>query len=163
MKHRFYRYYILIALTLCIPIIILGICAIPNLDWRLTITILGGIFSSIYFVQKQRLEEVQLFKELFKEFNSRYDGVNESLNQILQGNNRQELTPGEINTLYDYFNLCGEEYLYYKEGYIYPEVWRAWCNGMKLFFQNKRIKGVWEKEFLTDSYYGFNPAEFMKD
>lgn len=109
------------------------------------------------------MKRFSYLQELFEEFNSRYDGVNESLNQILQGNNRQELTPGEINTLYDYFNLCGEEYLYYKEGYIYPEVWRAWCNGMKLFFQNKRIKGVWEKEFLTDSYYGFNPAEFMKD
>ena len=161
MKHRFYQYYILFALTLCIIIIILRFCAI--LDWGLTITILGGIFSSIYFVQKQRLEEVQLFKELFNEFNSRYDRLNESLNQILQDNNRQELTREEINTLYDYFNLCGEEYLYYKEGYIYPKVWRTWCNGMKIFFQNKRIKGIWEKEFFTDSYYGFNPAEFVKD
>lgn len=161
MKHRFYRYYILIAMTFCIIIIILRFFAI--LDWGLTITILSGIFSSIYFVQKQRLEEVELFKELFKEFNSRYNELNESLSQIVQGNNRQDLIPGEINTLYDYFNLCGEEYLYYKEGYIYPEVWRAWRNGMKIYFQNKRIKEVWEKEFLTDSYYGLNSAEFLKD
>lgn len=159
MKHRFYRYYIPIALIVCIPIVFLGFRGIPHLDWRLTITILGGIFSSIYFVQKQRLEEVQLFKELFKEFNERYDKLNEALNQICEGDDKQELTSDQINTLYDYFNLCGEEYLYYKEGYIYPEVWRAWSNGMKIFFQNKRIRGVWEKECRTDSYYGFNPAE----
>lgn len=160
MKHKFYRYYIPIALMVCIPILILGFCTIPHLDWRLTITILGGIFSSIYFVQKQRLEEVQLFRGLFKEFNKRYDRLNEPLNQILQSDDKQELTPDQINKLYDYFNLCGEEYLYYKEGYIYPEVWRAWSNGMKIFFQNKKIGRVWEKELLTNSYYGFNPAEF---
>jgi hypothetical protein len=160
MKHRFYRYYIPIALIVCVLIVLLSFCGIPHLDWRLTVTILGGIFSSIYFVQKQRLEEVQLFKELFREFNERYDGFNEALNQICEGDDKEELTPEQINTLYDYFNLCGEEYLYYKEGYIYPKVWQAWSNGMKIFFKNKRIREVWKRELLTDSYYGFNPEKF---
>lgn len=49
------------------------------------ITILGGVASALYFIQKQKLEELRLFKELFVNFNSRYDGFNESLNRMSSG------------------------------------------------------------------------------
>ncbi len=119
------------------------------------IAIVGGILSSIYFVQKQKLEETRLFKELFAEFNERYDKLNESLNQILRANPDQNLSSKEIDILYDYFNLCGEEYLFYKRGYILPEVWEAWLNGMGIFYGDKRIRKLWQEELETNSYYGF--------
>ncbi len=42
----------------------------------------------------------------------------------------------------------------YKQGFIYPEVWQAWGNGMRFFRQNLRIKELWEKELKSGSYYG---------
>src|SRR5690554_7389731 len=46
-------------------------------------TVAGSVLSVIYFIQKQRLEELKLFRELFKEFNARYDGMNENLASII--------------------------------------------------------------------------------
>ena len=154
-KNFVLRYYLPIALTACLLVIIVAVIVRDDIDWRLSVTIVGGILSSIYFVQKQRLEELRLFKALFTEFNSRYDALNEELNQIRERNPEEELTQGETNTLYDYFNLCGEEYLYYKQGYILPEVWEAWLNGMNIFCRDKRIRELWEEELKTNSYYGF--------
>jgi hypothetical protein len=62
--------------------------------------------------------------------------------------------------LFDYFNLCGEEYLFYSQGYVYPEVWKAWFNGMEFFRPNPRIRQLWNEELKTGSYYGLQfPAE----
>lgn len=49
------------------------------------VTITGGFISFFYVVQKQKLEELQTFKELFNEFNRRYDKLNEKLNRIVTG------------------------------------------------------------------------------
>jgi len=53
----------------------------------------------------------------------------------------------------DYLNLCGEEYLYYKRGYIEPSVWHAWQNGMKSILEAPSIYAVWVAEKKTGSYY----------
>jgi hypothetical protein len=91
-------------------------------------SVLATGLAFIYFVQQQKLAETSLFKELFTEFNQRYDSLNEKL-VALRGET-SELTPEKKGIVLDYFNLCAEEYLFYKEGYIYPEVWTAWCRGM---------------------------------
>lgn len=116
-------------------------------------TAIGAIISFIYLVQKQKLEELRLFRELFKDFNERYDEMNEKLARIAdrQGG---EVSSDERETLVDYFNLCGEEHLYFQRGYIDPAVWRAWLNGMKAIVSVPHIKTVWEQERQTDSYYG---------
>jgi len=154
-KSFVFRYYLLIALATCLVAFIVAPIVQDPVSWKLIVTIVGGILSSVYFVQKQRLEELKLFRDLFTEFNSRYDALNEKLNQIIGTNQEAELTQNEINTLYDYFNLCGEEYLYYKQGYILQDVWKAWLNGMNIFCRDKRIKKLWEEELATNSYYGF--------
>ena len=97
-----------------------------------------------------------LFRQIFAECNKRYDDMNEKLNAIVKGPEDQELQSKEKDTLYDYFNLCGEEYLYYKLGYIFPPVWKAWYNGMKYFIKNQRIAAVWTEEKKSDSYYGLS-------
>ena len=155
MKAIVFRYYIPIAVIACLAAIITVVLVHKQTDWILILTILGGVLSSIYFVQKQKLEETRLFKELFTEFNKRYDKMNDNLNRICQSNPEDELTSREINDLYDYFNLCGEEYLFYKQGYILSEVWEPWLNGMRIFYQDKRIRELWEEELKTNSYYGF--------
>ena len=108
-----------------------------------------------YFVFKQHLEETHLFKELFTEFNRRYDELNGPLYALLSKPPDQPLTAEETTLLYDYFNLCAEEFLYYRKGFIYPVVWEAWCNGMRIFYADPRIRALWEMDSGTLSYYGF--------
>ena len=115
-------------------------------------TVIGALLSLIYFVQKQKLEELRLFRELFKEFNERYDEMNEKLARIVEVTD-VEASKQEIETLIDYFNLCGEEYLYFERGYIDPAVWKAWLNGMNAIILVPRVKCVWQAEKQTNSYY----------
>lgn len=120
-----------------------------------TATILGSVLSLIYFVQKQKLEELNLFRELFKEFNARYDGMNEKLSKIVTNSN-DTISDDESDLLVDYFNLCGEEYFYYRKGYIDPIVWESWFNGMLTLLANQKIYNKWLTERQTISYYGLD-------
>ena len=117
-------------------------------------SVLATGLAFIYFVQQQRLAETSLFKELFTEFNSRYDKLNDKL-VALRGQTK-ELTVEQKAVLLDYFNLCAEEYLFYKEGYIYPEVWTAWCRGMLWYLEEEPFRSFWALEERTKSYYGLD-------
>jgi len=134
-------------------ILIVAILLWRNEPMPTVATAVGAIVSLIYFVQKQKLEELRLFRELFKEFNARYDEMNEKLARISDGTD-PEVSSEERETLVDYFNLCGEEHLYYERGYIDPAVWGAWLNGMKSIVSVPRVQLVWKKERQTESYYG---------
>jgi hypothetical protein len=163
MKYFVFKYYFGIAMLLCIGAVVVGINPWQHIDWKLVATFIGSVISSVFFLQKQRLEELKLFNELYTTFNSRYDALNESLNKIRRGDSEKNLVPGELDTPYSYFNLCGEEYSYYKQGFLYPEVWKAWRNGMKIFYQVARIKQEWDKELSNDSYYGLKPSELQEN
>jgi hypothetical protein len=155
MKHFRSRYSLIGGILLALLAVIVGSTVLyGKFDAGFAITIIATFLSYFYFAQKQDLEELSLFKKLFTEFNGRYDGLNEGLNLILRGDANTELTTEEIDLLYNYFNLCGEEYLFFKRGFIYREVWKAWLNGMKIFYQNERVRRIWEEELKTDSYYG---------
>lgn len=115
-------------------------------------TVVGALLSVAYFLQKQKLEELRIFREIFKECNSRYDEMNEALAAIGKKTSG-ELTVEERSKVIDYLNLCGEEYLYFKRGYIDPSVWQAWNNGMKAVASAPNIRSIWEAEKQTGSYY----------
>ena len=155
MKAFLFRFYIPVAIFGCLAVVASGFLPKFHLDWQVILTILGGILSSIYLVQKQKLEETRLFKELFAEFNHRYDQMNSTLNELLEDKSKTKFESVDINSLYDYFNLCGEEYLFYRQGYILQKAWESWVNGMKIFYKDQRIRRLWEKELKTNSYYGF--------
>jgi len=127
-----------------------------NEDWRVLLPVIGGTVSLIYIIERQFLEEARLFKELFVDFNRRYNRLNKDLNRIRNADIKLALERKDIDILYDYFNLCGEEFLFYKKGYVYPEVWKSWILGMKIFFDNNRIRAIWVHELQTDSYYGLD-------
>ncbi len=116
----------------------------------------GGAVSFAYFVQKQKLDETKLFRELFDQFNLRYNALNDELLLVLSGDPNASLAQKEEALLIDYFNLCAEEYLYFKRGYILPEVWQSWCNGMQQYYADPRIRRLWDSELVTNSYYGFS-------
>jgi hypothetical protein len=127
--------------------------------------IIGGAGAAIlgfcYFVQQQKLAETQLFHNLFSTFNARYDQMNGDLADILEKIGG-DISPGDRKKVVDYFNLCAEEYLFYKEGYIHPKAWTAWCRGMLWYMRRHPFKDVWNDEVQTDSFYGLSLAEIQK-
>ncbi len=170
MKHCLFRHN-LVAVIIAIAIvpIIAGIYSWfvidEDLGWKIMLPSFGGSISFFYFFQKQKLDEIRLMKELITDFNSRYDNLNEKLNDILlrKGDEEpsMELDQNARATLNDYFNLCAEEYLFKDLGYIDPQVWKAWYRGMEIYFKDRRICELWEQE-EKGSYYGFTFPEKKK-
>jgi hypothetical protein len=123
------------------------------------LTAIGGFFGFLY---KQHLDQTRLFKELFVDFNRRYDRLNNDLNKIVGIHTQAELTPDERNTVFDYFNLCAEEHFFNEAHYIDQKVWNAWRHGMAFFFNDSRIRELWNQECRSPdehaSYYGFEPS-----
>jgi hypothetical protein len=115
-KGFWFKYYVLIVLVL---IGFLTAYIIMNFKDPLpSIATLSGVaLTTIYFVQKQKLEEIKLFKELFTEFNARYECLNDKLTDIKDDKIDDSRLTNKI--LEDYFNFCSEEYLFYKEGRIH--------------------------------------------
>jgi len=123
-------------------------------EWGLLLTGVTLVLSFAYFVQKQKLDETRLFADFFTRFNDRYDRLNDELLGIIEKPQREQLQPAEIRVLVDYFNLCGEEYLIWTQGYLLPEVWESWFKAMNFYFRQPRIQALWKRELATESYYG---------
>jgi len=115
-------------------------------------TAIATALAFCYFAQKQKLDELTLFKNLFTESNSRYEKMNDRLEDIRTGN--QVIDSDQRRILVGYFNLCAEEYLFYQEGFIHRAAWRSWCLGMNYYLANERIRKIWDEEVGRDSYYG---------
>lgn len=113
--------------------------------------VVAGALGFCYFVQQQKLAETDLFYRLFTDFNARYDKLNDRLSALL---NEEGLSLEQRNIIVDYFNLCAEEYLFYQQGYIPRNVWRAWCRGMAWYLKKHPFKDVWNDEVATESFYG---------
>ena len=117
-------------------------------------SVIAAILGFCYFVQQQKLSETSLFKDLFTDFNRRYDALNDSLAEI--ANSDGPLKGKDRQTIVDYLNLCAEEYLFFTEGYIHRAAWRSWCAGMLWYFDREPFRSVWNEESATNSYYGLS-------
>ena len=149
------RYHLLIALLIfAILAVLFSTMEGFRTDYLLSFSI--GLAAFVYFVQKQKLQEMMLFKDLFTEYNYRYESLNQELHRIISTASGKALAKADKNFLEEYFNLCGEEYFYYTEGIVPPQVWKEWKNGMRIFFQDDRVRKQWELEKGTDSYYGLH-------
>ncbi|MBL8377737.1 MAG: hypothetical protein JNM79_07715 [Burkholderiales bacterium] len=93
----------------------------------------------------------------------RFDTLNDVLNRIRNLPANALIEPKDKQRLYDYFNLCAEEYLYFRAGYIDAEVWTSWLCGMAHFASSDAVRSIWDQELQLGSYYGFTlslmPAE----
>jgi hypothetical protein len=149
--NRILKHYRLI-LVFIIVVIAATLLARRRFDPVTEATLIASIVSIFFAFQNQKREDARLFKELFILFNDRYDKLKDAMNAITDDGG--QATPDEQETLYKYFNLCAEEFLFYQRNYIYAEAWTAWRNGMKLFLANPKIRKVWDEEKASDSYYG---------
>lgn len=122
------------------------------------IAICGGLVSLYFGISKVNLENDQLFKELFEKFNSRYDERLNNLINELSNDSTKELDKDERNLIIDYFNLCAEEYFWYKRNRLYSDVWIAWKSAILVNLEIRQIKAVYLKETETKekrtSFYG---------
>lgn len=137
----------------------LGFAVLPSKGSpELFLSITGAVAALVHFLYSQHNSNTERFIGLFRDFNDRYDALNDGLNGLLRKDGSLVLTAENTQLLYDYFNLCAEEYLYFKSGYIDIEVWQSWVKGMKFFASRSEVRRVWEAELQSGSYYGFTLA-----
>jgi hypothetical protein len=99
-------------------------------------------FGILYNVLTYKISADKFSKELFNEFNARFDNMNEDLNKIIQSNSftTKGMLPKE--KIIDYLNLCAEEYYWYKKGMIF-------------YLKDPTFNAVVENQRKEkDSYYG---------
>jgi hypothetical protein len=116
--------------------------------------------------------------ELFREFNERYDKLNENLEEWFLDDYDDDFSaksdPDALKikkAALDYFNLCAEEFYCYKKGRIDNSVWQHWQAGMIYWFNhsNGKLKKLWNREinkrhekisyYLEDGESFFNEIE----
>ena len=77
--------------------------------------------------------------------------------------NKRELDERDRDTAIDYFNLCAEEYLFYRGDYILPDVWTSWCRGMWQYVgKDGPLRRLWLEEVTSGSYYGLTLNEIER-
>ncbi len=129
LKFRLFDYYWLFC-ALGFLVVVLLVIFTYQISWKLFVSMATLIVMFTFFIQKQKLEEMKMFAELFKDFNIRFDDLNDDLNRIARYGIDHNKQQKDEQKLCDYFNLCAEEYLYCQKGYILPDVWRSWVYGM---------------------------------
>jgi len=139
----------------------------------ITTSILGGcglLITFIYNYHSRKLDKDRMNKELFSEFNKRYDVLNDYLYQItttcktLEDLNKQPLLKYKLN---DYYNLCAEEYYWFNKNRIDEKVWDSWEAGMNCWYSDfEIIKLGWKQELKENghkSFYLKKNEQFFKD
>lgn len=114
-------------------------------------------FGILYNILVYKISVDKFFKELFNEFNNRYNQMNEDLNLIYNGEFIQfsRSTKTEKSVIIDYLNLCSEEYYWFKKGRIDLKVWESWKEGILFYLVHRNFKYVVEEQKKQkDSYYG---------
>ena len=137
-------------------LILISYLIVPSMyrSTSVLLIVVGGIGALTFYLHRRHAEDARLVKELLTEFNERYDKLNNDLQLACWRDARFE---EETKLLFiKYFNLCAEEWLFWRAGYIYDPVWEAWKNGMKQYSKDARVITLWDKEVESDSYYGFN-------
>jgi hypothetical protein len=127
----------------------------------LGLSVLG---STIIFNRSQsKIAKHRLQKDLFGEFNKRYDVLNGYLEKITKYDSIEQLMdkkpnkyPFLRNKLNDYFNLCAEEYYWYKNDRIDKDLWKSWEVGMNAWYNNhKIIREAWSEEYESFGHHSF--------
>lgn len=115
---------------------------------------IGSAWAFCSFWQQQDLEKTRFFFELFNRFNERYNVLNDDLDRIARQDGPLDASDRQI--VVDYFNLCAEEFMFYRRGYIPADVWAAWSNGIRYYKGIPRFVTAWREECSTNSHYGFD-------
>lgn len=155
LRQRNYFPWLFLALVIAANALALWLLS-PKASPELLLSVTGAVAALVHFLYSQHNHNTERFIGLFRDFNTKYDRLNNKLNMLLLKDGSFLVAIKDKQLLYDYFNLCSEEYLYFKSGYIDTEVWQSWLRGMKTFASNAEIRRVWQEELASGSYYGFS-------
>jgi hypothetical protein len=125
----------------------------PYRSASVLLSIVGSFWALAFYLHRRHAEDARFAKDLLTEFNERYDKLGTDLQFAIS--RRGDFEKQTELQFVRYFNLCAEEWLFWRAGYIYDPVWKAWENGMKQYGRDQRVVELWKKEEETDSYYGF--------
>lgn len=147
----------------------------------------AGFIAYSYNRSKNKLDHESFRREIFLRYNEKYSFINSGLEKLLtmeyDTNRDSQFRPSEVKPLgmlwdewfedssrpeildavYDYLNLCAEEYYWYKKGFVDDDVWKCWLTGMKKwheysFFVKKIIS---DEKTNNASYYNSDFLELF--
>jgi hypothetical protein len=140
-------------------------------------TILLGLVGFFLSWKAQQRANDQMQRELFREFNDRYDKLNDilweifssgkPLKDIKEAATSDEKSKRQQKALNDYLNLCAEEHYWYKKGRIDDLIWNSWHAGMRFWYDNlQALRELWsaelEEKHNCKSYYLKEGEDFFK-
>lgn len=113
---------------------------------------IGIILTAYYSWHTKKIAHEQMQKQLFTEFNSRYEKLNEHL-VYMEKNCRtiEELDQAENadflkSKVIDYFSLCAEEfYWYYHKKRVESLIFNSWQSGMNYWYNKVPAKKFYGK------------------
>jgi len=125
-----------------------------------------GTTATLYFgAIRYKIEDDKFFKDLFNEFNNKYDEEFNDLLNELRDNADYELNVDQKNIIIDYLNLSAEEFLWRSKNRIPSDVWESWKSGIKNNLEISQVNEVYQTEILNSygrkSFYGL-PEELDK-
>ncbi|MGL5276095.1 hypothetical protein [Myroides sp.] len=139
---------------------------------QVVVTLLIGVFTLFitfwYNRNNLKLAREKMEKELFTEFNRRYDELNDSLSMLDDSMTIEDLkdTPSKIenktlyNVIVDYFNLCAEQHYWKQNKRISNKIWNAWHVGMMYYFNSfPVVRELWKDEIEGDGYKSYYLTE----
>lgn len=120
------------------------------------------LLSKGYYKHSKKIEQDRLMKELFKEFNERYDRINNKLDDISNISKSDwdkldlDKKSGKKGVIIDFFNICAEEYYWYNEKRINLTIWKSWNKGMNdIYNRSEIIQKLWDSECNNDGYQSY--------
>lgn len=97
----------------------------PNIEIGL-MALLTTIF--LGYLNYQQAHD-RLFKDLFREFNVRYDAFNDDYQYFkktyLEDVKMNDIKANDIKKIIDYLNLCTEEHFWFEKGRIEQTAWKV--------------------------------------
>ena len=146
------------SLTFIIGITIIFILFADNgLPDKYFLSLIGAFITLYIGLTQYKLNNDRIFKELFNNFNEKYDKrFSKLINTISNQKNGFTLSEKQKVIIIDYLNLSAEEFLWYKKGRIPKDVWESWKTGIEKNLSLEQIRDVAENEFTKykASYYG---------
>lgn len=117
-------YFGAVASTVIIPLLFEGDFLASQLS---VLTLSTTLF--LGFLNYQHNQD-RLFKDLFKEFNERYNALSEQFQYLHDKYNPEvkltEIGKDDFSNIVSYLNLCAEEYFWFDKGRIDFSAWESW-------------------------------------
>jgi len=152
------RHNILVGLLAAYSLAIILLITINHtIEMQVSIVLLTAFTSISFFLYRQHHYDAIFLKDLMIYFNDRYNSMHDDLSKILSSSNEpRAIDPDTRDVASRYFNLCSEEYIFFKLGYIPKRVQIAWEAGMMEYGKSDIIINCWKNEKNKISYYGFD-------